>query len=663
MAQPEELSRTRSRPRRAVRVRYAYSDTEEELLPKQRSQPARATRRVQSYREESDDHAEDSSSEVETDPNSDSDLSAREALRQTLHRTHGTAALGTTTQTRKRKAAPARPAPTFASFKRRKVSSAQNARLKQKPSPLRVSPVVPHGRIPPWQTLPYHILASVVKYAAYPLYEKASRSTPSISWLCATSTLCRSFHEACLAALLYSPPLYPSHRAHGLLMLLRRDQDSLTTNYRNKIKCLDVEVKHLLIRKSGIDLSDLLTYTPLLERLRLYHNHDDFGTLIWAQPSASKDRWAYPAQLFESLDHHHLVLKSFEWNGRFPRPMDVLHTMLEVHSRPSFSQLRELSCMNLTLSEKATDEDVESARTLLTAALQKLPSLRRLAFRNCGVIDELTLPHLPTNLQHLELGNCQSVTSSALEQYLTVGGTSLRTLTLRGNQSMSLGFLASLKTFCPQLRVVDIDLSYTDPTSYRDREPLYDELLPDGPPTWPPQLEQISIENLRQLSASEAEDFFASLVSASEDLPFLKVLNIKAILKDASWRDRAEIRKKWLPKLEAVFLNNATPVAPSKRPAKESFTPSQRQSTRIANHNLRRLTISADDSDSASHSSSSLPPAVTRQGRCDVVNLVISDQRPSQEQYHEDDFLDDEPSDDEEWTGRNEVPTSSGYAW
>jgi hypothetical protein len=46
-----------------------------------------------------------------------------------------------------------------------------------------------------------------------------------------------------------------------------------------------------------------------------------------------------------------------------------------------------------------------------------------------------------------------------------------------------------------------------------------------------------------------------------------------------------------------------------------------------------------------------------------VVNLQISDQRPAQDQFHEDDFLDDEPSDDEEWNGRDMELTSNGYAW
>jgi hypothetical protein len=215
--------------------------------------------------------------------------------------------------------------------------------------------------------------------------------------------------------------------------------------------------------------------------------------------------------------------------------------------------------------------------------------------------------------------------------------------------------MTELKTLCPRLQNIDVDMLYIDPTSYRDREPLYDELFPTGPPTWPVELVSLSFENMRQLSAEDAEEFFTSLVDSSRDLQHLKRINIKAILKGASWRDRAQLRKTWLPKLENVFLSIAEPST-SPRPSSEK---SSRQSTRIAeSHHQKRQSPreGSDESDAAGG-------RLAVQGRCDVVNLVISDQRPSQDQFHEEDFLDDEPDDDEEWNGRNGPPTSNGYAW
>ena len=39
------------------------------------------------------------------------------------------------------------------------------------------------------------------------------------------------------------------------------------------------------------------------------------------------------------------------------------------------------------------------------------------------------------------------------------------------------------------------------------------------------------------------------------------------------------------------------------------------------------------------------------QGMCDEVDVRIDNLRPREEQFHESDFLDSEPSGDEEWNG------------
>ncbi|KIW99421.1 uncharacterized protein Z518_11409 [Rhinocladiella mackenziei CBS 650.93] len=646
---------SRSRPRRGPRVRYANDDSDSDDFSEfeTRSQPSRAVRRVQTYRESSDEEIQQSSEEV-------LDSSSEESPPQRMARMRGSTQDAMSSNTRKRKAPPTtRPstANAFTAYKRQKIRPSD---LPSKPG-LNATIITPwhspKGQIPPWQQLPYHILVNIMKYAAYPLYEQASRNTPSINWLCSVSVLCRSLHDACMAALLYSPPLYPAWRAHGLIRLLTADPAGLMTDYRKKIHHVDIEVKQLLVKKSGISVDNLISRTPLLQSMRLYSNHDDFRTSIWAQPTAQRFNWSYPAELFDRLDSNSLVMKSFEWNGRFSNAIGALQTAFSAHCRPAFRRLREVSLLNMTLPEKSTELDVAKAQSLLGGALKELSGLESLSFRNCAILDEATAAMLPTGLQHLEVAHCSRLTSTALEQYLLTGGSTLTTLRLFGNQSMSLGFMANLQSLCPRLQNLEVDMIYIDPTSYRDRDPLYDELLPNGPPTWPTNLVNVSVENLRQLSAADAEEFFASLVDCSENLPSLKKLNIKAILKDASWRDRAKLRKTWLPKLENVFLNTAEPTNASNRPSKRSSQPSQRQSTRIANSHLKKLSL-GDVTDE-----SEVPMPKTTQARCDVVNLVISDQRPSQEQFHEDDFLDDEPSDDGDWNGRDSQPVSTGYAW
>lgn len=51
------------------------------------------------------------------------------------------------------------------------------------------------------------------------------------------------------------------------------------------------------------------------------------------------------------------------------------------------------------------------------------------------------------------------------------------------------------------------------------------------------------------------------------------------------------------------------------------------------------------------------------QGLCDIVDVLIDNLRPTEEQLREDDFLDEEISGDEDWNGDDDVPGDNGYAW
>ena len=51
------------------------------------------------------------------------------------------------------------------------------------------------------------------------------------------------------------------------------------------------------------------------------------------------------------------------------------------------------------------------------------------------------------------------------------------------------------------------------------------------------------------------------------------------------------------------------------------------------------------------------------QGMCDVVDIRIDNLRPAENQFSENDFLDEEPSGDEDWDGDDGLPGDGGYAW
>ena len=56
-------------------------------------------------------------------------------------------------------------------------------------------------------------------------------------------------------------------------------------------------------------------------------------------------------------------------------------------------------------------------------------------------------------------------------------------------------------------------------------------------------------------------------------------------------------------------------------------------------------------------------PQLYIQGLCDVVDVLIDNLRPTEEQLKEDDFLDEEVSGDEDWNGDDDMPGDNGYAW
>lgn len=602
----------------------------------------------------------------------------------------------------------------FNLFKRRKVNQHKSSNI-EKSEHAAVPPTLPE-KIPPWQTLPYQILLSILQYASYPFYRDASHDTGSIAWLIGISLLSKSLHDAAIATLLYSPPLFPAERAHGLQRLLDAPEETLSTTYRNKVKRLDIEVRNLLIKKSGIDLINLVKQTSLLKALHLYHNYDRVGAVTWAQPSAARGKtWSYPLELFEAFDNGNIRLQEWSWNGRFPDTKSVVDQMKDAHSRDCLKGLKSLSLLNLATPEKAKDEERGSLEDSLTIALKSLPNLQELMMENCSLVNTRVLASLPSQLRHLSIINCGNFNSADFRLYLAEHGYELQELVLRGDQALDLGFSTALESLCPNLRRFEMDLSYSDPTAFHDVDPHFEGVFPDGiMPTWPRTLQIIKIENLRNLDAEDAESFLSSLIAVAPELKDLRKVSIRILLQDDGWRERAKLRQTWMPKLEDVFLRRAPPPEPFvppvlRRPsllamntlsrpstshstsstsfntddsttAAGSATSNKRKSARIAKRELETLAntntnhylpnpnrskkIRAAASNKDNHSDEDHDPEQLVQALCSEVILHIDGQRPADEQFKETDFLDDELSGDEEWNGRDvDVAGGRGYAW
>ncbi|KAL2868725.1 uncharacterized protein BJX67DRAFT_349063 [Aspergillus lucknowensis] len=549
--------------------------------------------------------------------------------------------------------------------------------------------LISSGVIPPWQTLPYHILLDIFLRASYPLVnERSAKRNPSVNWLVDVALLCRGFHEPALAALYLSPPLMPATKSHGLLSLLAKPQDLLSINYVNKIQELHVDVETILVYKSGptlgyFDLPKLLEYTPQVKTLRLYHN-DDYvvGLPPWQMP---RSKWVYPEALFTSISASSMRLYRWDWNARFMETQGLLPLMLACHRLSSFQSIQELRILHVSSEDADGDEVIgvaDEREDVLSKGLAELAHLRRLEFLESSILNDHLLPKLPSNLTSLTINNCDDVTTTNFSLFLSSHGRTLRELSLSHNRHLSLSFIVGLKEFCQNLENFTMDVSMHDWSSFHDVEPHFDELLsPSEIPTWPATLQRLELIQLRKWDEKTAEAFFASLIEAAPELANLRRLVISAILK-TGWRDRASFREKWIGRLEKVFLRQSTPPNPTRgsiqkkpkdlgsseasagRVPDEGQSP-KRKSVRIAN---RKHSDSEDDHTPSPRSARTREagsdydlPAT--QGMCDVVVIRIDNQRPRETQFNEGDFLDDELSGDEDWNGRDVDLGGGSHAW
>ena len=356
------------------------------------------------------------------------------------------------------------------------------------------------------------------------------------------------------------------------------------------------------------------------------------------------------------------------------------------------------------IEKKALQEKQDEA---LAKALRTLPNLRKLDLYLCTVVDGDWLQQLPHQLTHLGIIECNRITSDGLQEFLSTRGQHLKVLVLNLNPELNISFLTTLAESCPHLEEFSMDL-----TSFR--KPDTGEVMatgdygyilqPDEKPTWPRTLQRLDINHLQHWPLEAAETFFTSLIERARDLSDLRRLVLSVSL-DVSWRERAKMRDVWEDKFKRVFLRKPKPpnphwwsinsynqwknknvaevvISPPKPEISKSITqtieetatdddesesdvPMTRKRKAPAQATTRRLrprrNATDDDSTAAEEPVSTLGGSLRDmvmqnlethiQGMCDEVDVRIDNLRPREEMFHESDFLDSEPSGDEEWNG------------
>ena len=347
-----------------------------------------------------------------------------------------------------------------------------------------------------------------------------------------------------------------------------------------------------------------------------------------------------------------------------------------------FHLLKNLSELSLTNYKLPEDPFPEASRPWLTT-----PRLQgSLIETYWGVF----LDTIPKNLTSFSLTHT-ALRSDHLHGFLATGGSRLRCLTLNHNRNLNFFFLTSLRAFCPCLEELHVDLTYySDTWARRATDPHYSDLLTaDTVPEWPSTLRSLRVINMRQLTSEAAETFFKSLVDSSSRLQDLREIVIKASLNTA-WRRRAEFREKWIPRLKKVFQRPW--VEPRKELAsekafrlfKESEVKGHAQNGEGSSRRSKRIQYQRDSSDDEvpvsrrrtrlhGRGSGAAQKAENDhdedenndviQGLCTTVDISIDNLRPTEMRFSELDFLDAEPSGDEDWTGDRDDARGERYAW
>lgn len=417
------------------------------------------------------------------------------------------------------------------------------------------SPIPPNQKaqmsssVPPWQILEHQILVQIVELAARMLGENDGRlSAASIRWLLKILRLSKALQAAAVSVIYHSPPIPSAAHAQGLLRLLSHPQHLLSTDYRIKIKRLDINVKSLMMKKRSISLPALVEKTPLLSDLRIYHPHDDIPE-TWAKASLSRQTWEYPGELFQTMESAHLRLRNFEWNGRFLS-----------RSRPCIADRHRSECLDVRSLVFRNIHDVSESRfhqpQLMGAqqevldALGCLSQLEKLELRYCSIANDVFFTVIPPQILHtLTIHCCNELSSNGLQQYLMNYGHNLLRLDLTANRGLGLEFLAMLRITTPFLRFLRIELDLP-PSQHRSTFTKYNLVVK---PMWPRTLEYLFIANLQSNTREEIGELMSSLVDSSSCLSYLRCISIKFLYPDASWRERASLRIKWARALEEAF--------------------------------------------------------------------------------------------------------------
>ncbi|KAI1136763.1 hypothetical protein F5Y05DRAFT_390785 [Hypoxylon sp. FL0543] len=480
-------------------------------------------------------------------------------------------------------------------------------------------------------SIPWPVLECIFDQMAAPIRDTTSRREDvceAVANLMSNALVCKNFCEAALKALYKCPPFYhqwrytkaPYTSLSQFIDTLNLDPDTTMIQYRPKVQILQIEVGSTLTQRHGANYTNLQSVIPnltKLSRLEFYHESDEPPYRKLDErvrfKSAADDLVRALRGLKLDGEEKPTKLKSWRWNSRLTSDKSLsLGELKTLHLNPSFASLEKVAFVNYQLPSWGLPKRLQGSQqmqvkdsqkmTELSACISALPKLEHLIFESCTLVNGQILSRLPTTLKHLELITCWEVTADDLVEFLLSHGHHMESLTFNHCQSLSLAFLPALRSACPNLQRLYMDLSYfRHHEHYADNKPEYDDLLTEEQvPTWPSSMQSIEIFHMRKWTRKAAEMFFGSLIQSAPELPHLRRLSLSVVL-DIGWRQRQDFREFWVDKMVRVFKRKAKsprdlnmPRSAAAKPhgrnerqselkASKSAPQPRRRSTRIAN--------------------------------------------------------------------------------
>ena len=163
-----------------------------------------------------------------------------------------------------------------------------------------------------------------------------------------------------------------------------------------------------------------------------------------------------------------------------------------------------------------------------------------------------------------------------------------------------------------------------------------------------------SVNPESQAPSGHAETLITKIKSDEDDsdMPLIKSRGAMTLEDSSSQQSHMEVRRS--KRITSETSSQGAKSQQRRRRKRRSLDDSSSEDSALDDDGF-------DETAQRNFQSTEIPAKV--QGMCDIVDVLIDNLRPREEQLNENDFLDEEVSGDEDWNGDDDIPDEGEYAW